>query len=238
MGFKSIETYDAERYSGMFRLINDGDYEDVVIMYQKRADALEADVHYLKSSDFSGYVHCCGTDCPACKRNIRVQPKLFVPLYVISKKQILYFDRTTKFMSVLDGVFKNYPNPSEFVFRITRHGVANSVDTTYDIVAVGKNNFASYAQILADLHTSMPDDYSQICKDYDRVRVESIVNNSTSGAASDYSSQYNPQPRSVSPEPSAPQVSITPPVYNQPEVDMPPVDGAESTETIGEEPNF
>lgn len=241
MGFKSMEQYDDERYGGMFRLINDGDYADVVIMYQGRQDVLEADVHYLKSNDFSGYVHCCDGECPACKKGIRVQAKLFVPVYVIEKKEILYFDRSTKFMSVLDNdVFRNYPNPSEYVFRITRHGVANSVDTTYSIRAVGKNNFASYAQILADLHTSMPADYSKICKDYDKTRIEEIVNNSAAGNSDvDYQAQYNAQPRGAAstPIPETPQVSIPAPVYAQPEP-LPPVDGGSDTGELGEEPQF
>lgn len=243
MGFKQMEKYDEERYGGMFRLINDGDYEDVVIMYQSRSDVLEADTHYLKSSDFSGYVHCCGPDCPACKKDIRVQAKLFIPVYVISKKEILYFDRGTKFMSVLDNdVFRNYPNPSEYVFRITRHGAANSVDTTYSFTAVGKNNFASYAQILADLHTSMPADYDRICKDYDKSRIEGIVNNYANASANtDYSAQYNAQPRGAAPaavtnDYTAPQASVAAPVYNQP-APMPNIDGSSSDE-IGDAPNF
>lgn len=239
MGFKSMETYDEERYSGMFRLVNDGDYEDVIIMYQNRKDVLEADVHYLKSSDFSGYVHCLGKGCPACAKDIRVQAKLFVPFYVLSKKQILYFDRSIKFMSVLDNVFRNYPNPSEYVFRITRRGAANSVDTTYDIVAVGKNNFTTYAQILADLHTSMPEDYSQICKDYDMIRVESIVKGAN-GPTSEYSADYTPQPRGTAPLVSQPAVEA--PVYNQPSADMPTLDTSAFTSepetAIGEDPQF
>ena len=37
MAFKTMEAYDEARYGGMFRLINDGDYKDVVIMYQSRS---------------------------------------------------------------------------------------------------------------------------------------------------------------------------------------------------------
>lgn len=240
MGFKSMEQYDENRYGGMFRLINDGDYEDVVIMYQNKSEVLEADVHYLKSNDFSGYVHCLGgNECPACKKGIKVQAKLFVPLFVISKKEILYFDRSPKFMALLENdVFRNYPNPSEYVFRITRHGVANSVDTTYSIQAVGKNNFASYAQILADLHTSMPKDYEKICKDYDRTQIEAIVNNAgNNGATSDYQAQYNAQPRSAAPVPNVPQPTVPTPVYSQP-APLPPVDSLTQDSDLGDEPNF
>ena len=232
MAFKTMEAYDDARYGGMFRLINDGDYKDVVIMYQNRAEVLEADVHYLKSNDFSGYVHCLGTDCPACKKGIKVQPKLFVPLYVIQDNAILYFDRSPKFMALLDdAVFKNYPNPSEYVFRITRHGVANSVDTTYSIQAVGKNNFAPFAQILADHHTTMPADYEKICKDYDRTKVESILNNSTSTNGNvDYQSQYNAQPRGASAPAPVPQVSVATPIYNEPAPMPPAADSSDDSE--------
>lgn len=228
MAFKTMEAYDEARYGGMFRLINDGDYKDVVIMYQNRSEVLQADVHYLKSNDFSGYVHCLGGDCPACKKGIKVQPKLFVPVYVIQENEILYFDRSPKFMALLDeSVFKNYPNPSEYVFRITRHGVANSVDTTYSIQAVGKNNFAPFAQILADHHTSMPADYDKICKDYDRTKIESILSNSnTANGSVDYQSQYNAQPRGAAPAPAASVPPVNPPLYNEP-APLPPVTGAE-----------
>lgn len=62
MGFKSVKSYNDARYGGMFLLKNDGDYADVIFMYQDIEDVLVADTHYIKSPDYSGYVHCCGKD--------------------------------------------------------------------------------------------------------------------------------------------------------------------------------
>ena len=132
-----IECEEEERYGNMFLLRNDGDSADVIFLYQSIDDALVADVHYIKSSSYSGYVHCCGRGCPACAKGIRIQNKLFIPLYNISANEVQFFDRSIRFENVLNNaVFSRFPNPSEFVFRITRHGAAGSMDTTYDISAV------------------------------------------------------------------------------------------------------
>mgnify|MGYP007065811507 CR=1 FL=1 len=81
MAFKSMKTYNDERYHGFFLLRNDGDFADVIFLYQNIEDVLVADVHYIKSAKKSGYVHCCGEGCPACAKGIRVQTKLFIPVY-------------------------------------------------------------------------------------------------------------------------------------------------------------
>ena len=57
-----------------------------------------------------------------------------------------------------NDVFSRYPNPSEYVFRIRRNGAAGDVNTTYSIIAIGKNDFKSYAQILAENNIRLPPD--------------------------------------------------------------------------------
>jgi len=189
MAFKKVQDYNEERYGNMFMLRNDGDYADVVFLYQSIDDALVADVHYIKSSSYSGYVHCCGRGCPACNKGIRVQNKLFIPLYNISAKQIQFFDRSTRFENVMNNsVFSRYPNPSEFVFRITRHGAAGSVDTTYDIAAVGRNTSPemSYEAILANNHVTFPEGYSIICKELSVPELDGLLNANISEEPSNY----------------------------------------------------
>lgn len=185
MAFKSVEDYNNERYGGLFQLQNDGDYADVIFMYRSKKDALVADTHYIKSGDYNGYVHCCGRGCPACGKGIRVQTKLFVPLYVLSEKKILFFDRNVRFDAQLNNdVFSRYPNPSEYVFRITRHGAYGDVNTRYEIMAVGKNNIMSYTDILNQLGiVDMVDYYSNICKEYSAAELNMMLNNSGSGSA-------------------------------------------------------
>lgn len=204
MAFKKMTDYNEERYGGMFILRNDGDYADVVFLYNDISDVLVADVHYIKSNDYNGYVHCCGAGCPACAKDIRVQNKLFIPLYNINAKEIQFWDRTVRFeQQLISDVFEKYSNPSNFVFRITRHGVARDINTTYEIVAIGRNTFKSYDEILAENNAKLPDYYENVCRDinaYDLNKMLSSNNAVNSAYNADSMPNYTVTPR-VSSEP-------------------------------------
>ena len=194
MAFKSVEEFNDNRYHNLFRLINDGEYADVVFLYQSMKDMLVAQAHYIKSSEYSGYVHCCEAGCPACAKNIRVQTKLFIPVYNVTKNTIEFWDRTMKFEPQLErDVFNKYPNPSELVFRITRHGVPNDINTTYGITAVGRNTLGSYESILAKFNAKMPDYYSNIIRDVSVADLASMLQASDTDTAS--MPEYTPIPR-------------------------------------------
>lgn len=181
MGFKSIEQYNEEKYNGKFVLKNDGDFADVIFLYQSVKDVLVADVHYIKSADYSGYVHCNGKGCPVCAKGVRVQTKLFVPVYNITEGEIQFWDRSTSFEPQLyTDVFSKYPNPSEFVFRITRHGFLRDINTTYQIIAIGNNIAKSYVEILSEKSAQFPDYYENICREVDAVTLSSWLNNANS----------------------------------------------------------
>ena len=216
MAFKTVKSYNDEKFNGLFLLRNDGDYADVIFMYRNEDDALVADTHYIKSSEYSGYVHCCGRGCPACGKGIRVQTKLFIPVYNIMDNELQFWDRNIRFETQFkQDVFSKYPNPSEFVFRITRHGVAGDVNTTYEIVAVGKNTYKSYAQILVDNHASFPEYYSNICKDWTSDKVHSLLSaSSDSGYAGSDMPSYQVTPRvsySADDVPTLSAPEVTPP---------------------------
>ena len=214
MAFKSIEEYNKEQYGGLFRLPNDQDYADVIFLYRQKSDALVADTHYIKTADYSGYVHCTGRGCPACAKGIRKQTKIFVPLYNITEGELQFWDRTPVFEPQLHSdVFAHFPNPSEYVFRITRHGAARDVNTRYQIVATSNNTFKSFDQILAENNTSFPEFYEQICRDVDAATMSTWL--STSGAAAggfsnDAMPDYTPTPRAT-PAAIAPSAPIAPP---------------------------
>ena len=167
MAFKKVTDYNEERFGGLFLLRNDGDYADCIFLYRDIEDVLIAETHYIKSHDYNGYVHCCGNGCPACEKGIRTQTKLFIPLYNIHDKEIQFWDRSARFEQKLSAdVFDRYPNPADFVFRITRHGAAGDINTTYEIRAVGRNTFKSYDEILAENNAKMPDYYENVCKNF------------------------------------------------------------------------
>lgn len=246
MAFKSVTNYNEEKFGEFFLLRNDGDYADVIFLYQSTEDVLVADVHYIKSADYSGYVHCCGKGCPACAKNIRTQTKLFIPIYNIEKDKIQFFDRTMRFEPQLQhDVFEQFPNPSDYVFRITRHGAAGSVDTTYEIQAVGKNNFKSYAQILVEQNAQMPDYYNNICKEMTHTELQAMLNDAsapTSNYVAGNGTTYTATPRAAAPTPTIPEppaIAVDqyaePPVYDPDSIDESSTD---YTDEEAEEPKF
>lgn len=185
MAFKTMTQYDEERYGGWFLLRNDGDYADVIFLYRNKEDVLIGDVHYIKTPNYSGYVHCTEINCPACEKGIRIQSKLFIPVYNITDGEIQFWDRSIKFENQLvQDVFSKYPNPSEFVFRIQRQGAAGDINTKYNIWAVGKNKLMDYNQILLTNNATMPDYYENICKTYSSTELHSILNKSVNSSTS------------------------------------------------------
>lgn len=197
MAFKKLQEYNEERYGGFFLLRNDGDFKDVIFLYQNVDDVLIADTHYIKTPEYSGYVHCTGRGCPVCGKGIRVQTKLFIPIYDIEADEVVFWDRGSRFeQQFMSDVMLKYPNPSEVVYRITRHGETGSVDTTYSMVALAKNTSMSYSKILADKNIKLPDYYDIVCRSYDSAQLQRMLSQET-GESGELSA-YNAVPRSAS----------------------------------------
>lgn len=231
MGFKTMEQFNETKYGDKFILQNDGDYADVIFLYTSTKDVLVADAHYVKSNEYSGYVHCNGGGCPACAKGIRVQNKLFIPLYNVKTNEIQFWDRTTRFEpQLMAEVFSKYPNPSEFVFRITRHGVSGDINTKYQIIATANNNVMSYSEILAKFNTKMPDCYESICRDVDAGTLANWVNSigSASGSVGSTSTLPNyvatPRPTAGTPVniPNVPELPSDDSFETDDELDAPP----------------
>ena len=212
MAFKKITDYNEERFGNFFLLRNDGDFADVVFLYKSFDDVLVADAHYVKSNDYTGYIHCCGAGCPACAKGLRVQNKLFIPLYNISSGEIQFFDRSIRFQNQLESeVFSKFANPSDYVFRIIRHGAAGSFETTYEIVVVGHINGTSYDKICADNNVTFPDYYSTVCKDLTVSEVSALFTASAMSTSASVSGDM-------------PSYTVTPRPAYEPEVDISDID--------------
>lgn len=209
MGFKSMTEYNDERYGGMFMLREDGESAEVIFMYQNRSDAMMVEAHYIKSDEYSGYVQCLGQRlCPACEQNIRIQNKLFIPMYVIDSEEVLFWDRNTRFFQQLDNdVFSKFSNPSDFVFRITRHGSAGDINTRYEITAVAKNNILSYDEILKKLNISFPDHYNSICPDWSSEDYKQHLSPTSQPVDIDTMPEYKISPRVESTHSELPEFS-------------------------------
>lgn len=222
MAFKSFTQYQADKNGEFFVLPNDGDSADVVFLYRGMEDVLVADVHYINTSTYKGYVHCCGDGCPAChhgEKGIRKDTKLFIPLYNLKKDKIEFWDRSTFFEQTLQKyVFGPFPTPWEAVFRVTRHGEANSRDTKYEIVPIGRNTSMSYDAILSRFNMTLPEGYSTICKEMTASDMRAALN--SIGAAADLQDySYTPVPRGE----STPDISVPVTQYSAPPETVPPV---------------
>lgn len=225
MAFKTIDQYNEERQGNFFQLKNDKDCADVIFLYENASQCLVAGTHYIKSANYNGYVHCCGSGCPACQKGIRVQQKLFIPLYNLTTGKIEFWDRTPRFEPQLQNdVFSKFPNPSDFIFRITRNGAAGSVDTTYAIEAIAKNNVKSYAQILVDNGIQLPDYYSAVCRDLSAYELQSMLVDTSkplgeyTGTVAAGAAAYGAVPRGAATPTAIPE----PPAVAMPEYSAPP----------------
>lgn len=152
-----------------FRLSYDGDYADVIFLYQSIDDMLVHDVHYIKSPSYTGYSKCTGEDCPECKAGNKLLYKIFVPLYNVAEDRIQFWERSKLFGSIASrDIFDKFPNPSDFVFRITRHGELGDFNTSYEIRAVAKNTLYGprdgYQGLLDKFNVSFPEHYSSIIR--------------------------------------------------------------------------
>lgn len=225
MAFKSLSKYQEDKNGDFFVLPNDNDYADVIFLYKSIDDVLVADVHYISSSEYKGYAHCCEKGCPACnygQRGIRLDHKIFIPLYNIQKGKVEFWDRSTFFEQTLQKyVFGPFPNPSETVFRVTRHGEANSRDTKYEITPVARNTSMPYEKILADCNMTLPDGYSAVCREISASDMAAMLNNAPSSSGDLPSYDYTPVPRGSAEIPETPAVPT--PQYSAPPEVAPPV---------------
>lgn len=213
MAFKKMQSIEQDRYSGFLRLENDGDSVTGVFLYKSYDDVLVAESHYVKSNDYSGYVHCCGSGCPACRKGLRVRNKLFIPFLVLAdlnagyeEDTVVFWDRNVSFNHQLKkDVFNQYPNPSELVFRITRRGAYRDINTTYSMQPV-MNYKDNVDEVLSNMGVNLPDYYETVVKSVDIPTLSDWMDNKESSYQSDFSLEspgytYKATPRKRMPDP-------------------------------------
>lgn len=236
MAFKTVSQHEKAKNGNKFILMNDGDSADVVFLYESFDGVLVADAHYIKSNDYNGYVHCTGRGCPACAKGIRTQNKLFIPLYNITADEIQFWDRTDMMIPALQkDVFDHYPNPSEFVFRVTRHGAYRDRNTRYQIVAIGRNTAAktSYAGILKKFNVTLPEYYEAIIRDVDANQISAWI-----AAPSEYANPAYTDLPEYTPTPRVSVTNVSPAITDVANMRTADFDDADSTEEIDEDPQF
>lgn len=239
MAFKSIQEFTDETYKNRFTLANDGDSADVIFLYKTQKDIMIADpVHYIKNFDYNGYVHCNGKGCEVCKKGVRVQGRLFIPLYDIESDTIKYWDRSVYFATQIQkDVFGKYPNPSEIVFEIIRHGEARDMSTWYEIRAKGRNKSMPMDDILKKNNLTMMDFYDNICTEFSNDELFDMLNvnnvqQSSGNSMSEYGAIARPSARKPREVADLPDIDLK--EYSGESSDDPPFSMEEDTD-IGDD---
>lgn len=198
-----MKEYSEERGAGKFRLMDDGDSQEVIFMYQSPDDVLRCDAHYITCGEDSGYYHHIDEgECPACGVNLPIRNKLFIPMFIPETGELVFWDRNTTFYhQLVKDVFDKAPNPSEYTFMVTRHGEYKSRDTRYEITLHGKN-VTPFNDILDHVGAKMPDAYENICKSVTASEMRTLLspsNGNVSAASIDNMPEYKLTARGVEP---------------------------------------
>ena len=197
MAFKSVAQIEKDTYGKFLRLTDDQQWVKGVLLYKSYDDVLSCDVHYVKSKEYSGYVHCCGSSCPACQKGLSRRQKLFIPILVLAdlnegydEDTVVFWDRNLSFNHYLKrDVFDKYDNPSDFVVKITRNGEYRDRNTTYSISACARftNDIDT---VMESLGVKFPDYYENVVRTVDAATLQDMLSDTS---ATDKKSAYIPQ---------------------------------------------
>lgn len=197
MAFQSLTDYNDNINHGYF-LIGDGEHTNVIFLLRSPSDIMVNAMHYINTSEYSGYVDCNGKGCAVCGcgRNIPVQMRCFLPVYNMDTNQVEFWDRSKYWVNKnMPQLFERYSNLSEFIFTISREGSGRD-DTRYHINVAYRNSFKSYDQILQENNISFPQAYTTMCKSFSNAQLNEMLNPSeASNSGSGVDDGYTPKPR-------------------------------------------
>lgn len=152
-----------EEEEKFFHLKYGEEYEDVIFLYPSDRDVIVVPIHTVSDSGRPRRILCKDTDCPYCKKNMKARDTIFIPLYNINRDCVQFWERSNKFFAHrFDSLFDKFPNPSQFVFRVTRLGDLGDIATTYKITPWAKNTVLSYDEILEKFNIKFPEIYETI----------------------------------------------------------------------------
>lgn len=141
---------DAENYGGgmsdFFTLKDDKDTAKVRFMYNGIDEVQGVAVHQVQIGDKTRYVNCLRNyddpmdACPLCAAGLKVQAKLYVPLYDIASGTVKLWERGRSFFSKMSSLCGRYNPLVAHTFEIERNGKKGDTNTTYEIYDLGQDN--------------------------------------------------------------------------------------------------
>ena len=146
---QEADNYGGQGGGGFFAISEDKGVKRVRFLYNNEEDVEGYSVHKVKVGDKERYVNCLRSykdpidTCPFCREHIKLEAKLFIPLYNVDEEQIQIWDRGKKMfekMSALCARYAKKDNLVQHIFEVERHGKPKDTSTTYEIFEVEKDD--------------------------------------------------------------------------------------------------
>lgn len=143
------DNYGGQGGGGFFGISNDKGVKQVRFLYNKEDDIEGYSVHKVEVNGKERYVNCLRSyrdpidTCPFCREQIKLQAKLFIPVYNIEEDQIQIWDRGKKMFEKMSSLCSRYAtkgNLVEHIFEVERHGKPKDTSTTYEIFEVDSDD--------------------------------------------------------------------------------------------------
>ena len=132
--------------TSFFKLQNDGQSAVCRFMFNTMDDLEGYALHEIQLDGKRRLVNCIRTyndpidNCPFCKANMSIVPKLFIPVYNCDAQQVQIWERGTAFFKkFIEPCAHNNPLVSG-VFKVTRRGKPNDTKTDYDLYPIDKDD--------------------------------------------------------------------------------------------------
>ncbi len=141
---EEMDNYSSSTQSEWLKLSNDGDVARVQFLYNTYDDLDTFAVHKVKieGQQYDRMVDCKRNyddpidACPLCAAGIKTEPVMILSMYDHADGKIKIWQRGKNFRKVMESKFNRYPNLSNMVFEIERHGAKNDTGTTYELIAM------------------------------------------------------------------------------------------------------
>lgn len=140
-----MDNYSREEMeSEWLSLKDDGDIERVQFLYETYNDLDAFAVHKVRinGQQYDRMVNCIRDyedpvdRCPLCAAGYKVEPALILAMYSHNDQKIKIWQRGKTFRKLIESKFNRYPDLSNMVFEIERHGKKGDQKTTYELIAM------------------------------------------------------------------------------------------------------
>lgn len=134
-----MELYGNENSNDWLKLSNDGDVARIQFLYGNYNELDTFACHKVKIGEKDRYVSCNRNyddpldACPFCQQGLPIKPVMMLSMYDHNDGKVKIWERGKTFIKKMQSLFNRYPDLSNHVFEIERHGAKGDNKTTYDI---------------------------------------------------------------------------------------------------------